>query len=275
MEKVYENINKYGEQIKGKFSHKAQRDGIVISVTSPFVEEIHIESDDNIHKAYSETYSLLPPQAEHPKGEYRSIYYNTEEQRYYRSEWRPKKPELEESEWGYIWVITDSEYITKHAKRCEKLQAHYRSYHDIHKGQLCVFTGYAIDPNGDFKKPSTIESKLILDDRTKWFFNPWSFKVSLLDENTIDGLVKEILPSRECLEESLERHDAADDELKRQERNKRWQSIKSIPKRVENFIGRYPRLLWLIITFGMLLVGIGSLIVAYLNVLPPEIQTTP
>ena len=147
MEKVYENMNKYGEKMKGKFSHKTQRDGIVISVTSPFVEEIHIESDDKIHQAHRETYSLLPPQAEHPEGEYTSISYNTREQRYYRSEWRERNRGQQEAEWGYIWVITDKEYITKHARECEKLQAHYRSYHDIHKGQLCVFRGYAVDPN--------------------------------------------------------------------------------------------------------------------------------
>ena len=143
-------MNRYGEQMKGKFSHKTQRNGIVISVTSPFVEEIHIESDDNIHNAYRETYSLLPPQAEHPEGASWCIYYNTREQRYYRSEWRERNPGQQEAEWGYIWVITDKEYITTHARQCEKLQAHYRSYHDIHKGQLCVFRGYAVDPNGDF-----------------------------------------------------------------------------------------------------------------------------
>ena len=190
MEKVYENMNRYGEEMKGKFSHNPHENGIVISVTSPFVEEIHIESDDNIHKAYRETYSLLPPQAEPPKGESWCIYYNTEEQRYYRSELQlinfitPEKPE-----WGYVWVRTDSEYIVQHARNYEKLQAHYRSYHDIHKGQLCVFKGYAVDPNGDFKKPSTVESMF---DRHKWFFNPWSFKVSLLDEDTINDFVQEV-----------------------------------------------------------------------------------
>ena len=90
MEKVYENINKYGEEMRGKFSHKAQGNGIVISVTSPFVEEIHIESDDNIRTVYWDTYSLLPPQAEHPEGEDWKIYYNTQGKCYYRCKWQPK-----------------------------------------------------------------------------------------------------------------------------------------------------------------------------------------
>ena len=88
MENVYENMRDYGEEMEGKFSHKPHENGIAISVTSPFVEEIHIESDNNIHKGYWETYSLLPPQAEYPEGESWSIYYNTKEQCYYRSEWQ-------------------------------------------------------------------------------------------------------------------------------------------------------------------------------------------
>ena len=62
MQKVYENMNKYGEEMRGKFSYKPHGNGIVISVTSPFIAEIHIKSDDNIHRNYWETYSLLPPQ---------------------------------------------------------------------------------------------------------------------------------------------------------------------------------------------------------------------
>ena len=210
MEKFYRNINKYGEKMEGKFSHKPSGNGIVISVTSPFVEKIHIESDNDIQAEFYDTYSLLEPQAEHPEGDHWKIYYNTEEQCYYRSELRAKNPELQESEWGYIWVKTDSRYIVNHARKCEELQAHYRSYHDIHKGQLCVFTGYAIDPNGDFKKPSTIESKLILDDRTKWFFNPWSFQVSLLNEDTIDDFVKEVPISKEMTQKMVLYHQEQD-----------------------------------------------------------------
>ena len=243
MEKVYENMSKYGEEMKGKFSHNLPRNGIVILVTSPFVEEIHIECDHDISNEYWNTYSLLAPQAEHPEGENRKIYYNTREKYYYRSEWREKNPEQQESKSGYIWVEANSEDIVEHARQCEKLQAHYRSYHDIHKGQLCVFRGYAVDPNGDFKKPSTVESMF---DRHKWFYNPWSFKVSLLDENTIDGLVKEILPSRECLEESLERHDAADDELKRQEWKRKWERIKSTPERLQKWLTKYNQIFLLL-----------------------------
>ena len=208
MDKIYENLNKYGEEMEGKFSHKPSENGIVISVTSPFVEEIHIESDEDIRAEFYDTYSLLPPQAEHPKGESWCIYYNTEEQCYYRSEWQLVNLTPEGSKWDYVWVLTDKTYIVKHARKCEELQAHYRSYHDIHKGQLCVFTGYAIDPNGDFKKPSTVESMF---DRHKWFFNPWSFKVSLLNEDTIDDFVEETPISKEMTQKMVLHHQEQDE----------------------------------------------------------------
>ena len=44
-----------------------------------------------------------------------------------------------------------------------------------------------------------------------------------------------------------------------------WQLIKLTSKRVENFLGKYPRLLWLIITLGTFLIGVISLIVSYLK----------
>ena len=120
MEKVYENLNKYGEEMKGKFSHNPHGNGIVISVTSPFVEEIHIECDNDVSGKYNNTYSLLAPQADHPEGYGLQIYYNTQEKCYYRSEWGKEESGLKKSEWGYIWVKTDSEYIVKHAMQYER-----------------------------------------------------------------------------------------------------------------------------------------------------------
>lgn len=210
MEKVYENIGKYGEKMEGKFSHNPSGNGIVISVTSPFIEEIRIDCDNDIYDDYRDTYRILEPQADHPERDHWKIYYNTQEKCYYRSEWRPKKPELQESEWGYVWVRTDMQYIIEHAQKYEKLQAHFRMFHNIHKGQLCVFTGYAIDPNGDCKKPSTVESKLILDNRTKWFYNPWSFQVSLLNEDTIDDFVEETPISKEMTDKMVLHHQKED-----------------------------------------------------------------
>lgn len=210
MEKVYENINKYGEKLEGKFSHNPHRNGIVILVTNPFAEEIHIECDEDFSEEYYHTYSLLEPQIDHPEVNKELIYYNTKEKCYYRSEWRPNE--------GYIWVYADKEYIVNHAKRCEKLQAHFRMYHDIHKGQLCVFTGYAVDPNGQCKRPSTVESMF---DRHKWFYNPWSFKVSLLNRDTIDDFVEETPISKEMTDKMVRYHNS-------ERKDKRWAKIKEL-----------------------------------------------
>ena len=216
MEKIYENMHKYGEEMKGKFSHNPHGNGIVISVTNPFVQEIHIECDENFSDQYYRTYSLLEPQADHPEATDRVIYYNKQEKRYYRSEWKPKEPELKESEWGYIWVKTDKEYIVKHARQSEVLQAHFRIYDNIHKGQLCVFRGYAIDPNGQCKRPSTIESMF---DRHKWFYNPFTFKVAPLDENTIDDFVEETPISKKMTQKMVLYHQDQDKIKLQKEKN--------------------------------------------------------
>ena len=195
MEDVYENIKKYGEEMKGKFSHNPHRNGIVISVTHPFREESYIECDGDIYGEHSQTFSLLEPQVEHPKASGWLIYYNAKKQCYYRSERRPNE--------GYIWVYTDKTYIVNHAIRYEELQAHFRMYDAIHKGQLCVFKGYAVDPNGQCKRPSTVESMF---DRHKWFYNPWSFKVSLLNRDTIDDFVEETPISKKMTDKMVLYH---------------------------------------------------------------------
>ena len=45
-------------------------------------------------------------------------------------------------------------------------------------------------------------------DRHKWFFNPWSFKVSLLDENTIDDFVEETPISKEMTDKMVLYHNS-------------------------------------------------------------------
>ena len=215
MENVYENMHEFGEKMEGRFSHKPRENGIVISVTKPFVQEIRIECDRKIRDEYYGPYSLLEPQADHPEERGELIYYNTQEKCYYRFEWKG-------SGWEYIWVKTDKAYIVKHARRCEALQAHFRMYHKIHKGQFCSFICYAIDRNGNFKKPSTVESMF---DKHKWYFAPFSFQVELLGENTIDDFVEETPISKEMTQKMVLYHQGQD-EIKRQKKIEDQKKIK-------------------------------------------------
>ena len=57
---------------------------------------------------------------------------------------------------------------------------------------------------------------------------------------------QEILPSRECIEESLERHDAADDELKKQKWKEKLERIKSTPERLQNWLTKYNQIFLLL-----------------------------
>lgn len=255
MEKLYQNISQYGEEMEGKFSHNPPGNGIVISVTSPFVKEIRIESDNDIRAEFRDPYSLLEPQAEHPEGQDWCIYYNTEEQCYYKSERQLINLTPEKTSWESVWVKVDKKYIVEHARKCEELQAHYRSYHDIHKGQLCVFTGYAVDPNGNFKKPSTIESKLILDHRTKWFFNPWSFKVFLLNEDTVGDFVEGTPISKEMTEKMVLYH-REQDEIKLQkekddEDKKRKENREAFWNKITDHLEKYEKIYKYIVRGGL------------------------
>ena len=111
--------------------------------------------------------------------------------------------------------------------RCEKLQAHFRMYNDIHKGQLCVFSSYAVDPNGQYKRPSTVESMF---DRHKWFYNPWSFRVSLLDRDTIDDFVEKTPISKEMTDKMVRYH-------KSERGDKRWAKIKGLGRNFKKTMG--------------------------------------
>ena len=216
MERDNEKMYKYGEKMEGKFSHKPHGDGIVISVTDPFVQEIHIECDNHLFSPYRSTYSLLEPQADHPEEKGSLIYYNTQEKCYYRFEWKG-------SGWEYIWVKTHGRYIIEHTEKYEKLQAHFRMLHSIHKGQLCVFRCYAIDPNEECKRPSTVESMF---DRYKWFYNPWSFEVSLLNEDTIDDFVEETPISKEMTQRMVLYHQDQDKVKERKEKENKKENRK-------------------------------------------------
>ena len=278
------NFDEYGKySIKGKIIDINDSSTLTISVTSPFISVIkfHCSSEhyDTLHPPVSSKYEWIDWVRDnaHPIMTEASAYYNTRDKCFYRKE----------SGSGSAWERTDFDDIykdnphllTKNSNMQEKYQFFlYKYMWILHKEQLCHFSAYAIDTTN--RNWHSIHNKQVERHSGDyfWIYDPDTFHGEKWDAESIDGLVreilpsrecleelliKEVLPSRECLEELLKRHDAADEELKRKEREERRERIKSIPKRVEDFIGKYPRLLWLIITFGMFLVGIGSLIVTY------------
>ena len=279
---IIDPFDKYS--IKGKIINVNDKSStLTISVTSPFrgVIDFHCISEhyDILHPPVLSKYEWIDwvQDNAHPSVTEASAYYNTRDKCFYRKE------SGSESEWertDFDDIYKDNRHLlTKNLNMQEKYQLFiYRYMSILHKEQLCHFSAYAT--HSLIEDTHSTRSKQVErhPEDYFWIYDPDTFQGEKWDAESIDGLVKEILPSRECLEELLikeilpsrecleellKRHDAADGELKRKEWEERCERIKSIPKRVENFIGKYPRLLWLIITFGMLLVGIVSLIVTY------------
>ena len=137
----------------------------------------------------------------------------------------------------------------------------------LQKGQLCHFYAYVLHrTNKDWCSVYSQQVNRYPDDYDYfWIYDPDTFHAEKWNTESIDDLVKKIRPSRETVEYLSKSYEEDDRKVKREEWKRKWQGVKLIPKHVEDFMGKYPRLLWSIITFGTFLVGIGSLIVAYLT----------
>ena len=136
--------------------------------------------------------------------------------------------------------------------------------HNIHKGQLCVFRCYAIDPNGQCKRPSTIESMF---DRHKWFYNPFSFQVAPLDENTIDDFVEETPISKEMTNKMVLYHQKQDKIKEQKEeddkREKNRVKRKTRINKIQDHIKEYETIYKYVVSGGILalLVSIIQLVI--------------
>ena len=298
----FDEYNKYS--IKGKIINVNDSSTLTISVTSPFVSEVEFYcSSDHYDMLHPPTFKYnwisWVQGAGHPNETEAAAYYNTNDKCFY------KKESGSESEWehtDFVDIYDDNpNLLGKSMYMQEKYQLFLYKYMSIlHKEQLCHFSAYAIDTS-DRNRPS-IRSRQVERHPGDyfWIYDPDTFYGEKWDAESIDGLVQEIRPSKDCLKQLfksykdddriiesiddlvqeirpsrdcvewlLESYKTEDREAKRKEeeenRDRRSKTIKSAPKSVEDFIGKYPRLSWLIISFGMFLVGIGSLIVSYLK----------
>ena len=125
-----------------------------------------------------------------------------------------------------------------------------RYLHTLHRGQLCRFIAYAIDKNNS-NNGST--SGILVEeypDRFLWIYDPDSFSSEEWTTESVDDLVQEIRPSRDCVKRLLKSYKDDDLTARKEKLDKIWKTIKSAPERLQNFLNKYDKLT----------IGLGSLI---------------
>ena len=182
---------RYVGEIRGKISHTLRGDELTISVTAPFRGEILIKCDTDISHTYWNLISLIEPQSEHIEEEDK-CYYHTEQEFFYVGRYEAGK--------GVVPKKINSKWIIDYITNYQRLRLHFQSLYKLHKGQSCSFFGYAIDRNKRPMHPSTVESSF---NKHEWFYNPFSFQIELLDENTIDDFVEETPISKEMTDKMV------------------------------------------------------------------------
>ena len=248
MQHSYAVDQRYVGEIRGKISHTPRgNDQPIISVTVPFRGEILIKCDTDIQNTYWQTIVLIEPQSEHIEEE-NTCYYHTEEESFYISQYQVGK--------GVVPKETNRQWIVDHTKNYQRLQSHFQSLRNLHKGQSCSFLGYAIDRNDRPMHPSTVESSF---HKYHWFYNPFTFEVVPLDENTIDDFVEETPISKEMTDKMVRYHQEQDkakqqkekDDEKKKEKEKREAFLNKINAHFEKYqhfyrYGVIGGVLWLI-----------------------------
>lgn len=137
----------------------------------------------------------------HPSAREASVYYNTSHKCFYKKE-SGRESEWERADFEDIYNDDDPYLFVKHLDMPEKYQFFLYKYKPIlHKEQVCHFSAYAIDRT-DTKLHSVYGKKVKRHPEDYfWIYDPDSFRGEKWDTESIDGLVKEIRPSRECLKQ--------------------------------------------------------------------------
>ena len=202
---IFDEYDKYG--IIGKIT-ELNHSTLTISVTSPFISEIKFhcnpEHYDRLHPPVSAKYNWIDwvRGEAHPTEWEASAYYNTGDKCFY------KKESGSESKWertDFDDIYADNpRLLVKNLNMQEKYQFFLSKYIPIlHKGQLCRFSAYAIlRENRNWKSTQNKQVERHPDDFT-WIYDPNTFLAEKWDAESIDGLVKEIRPSRDCLKHLL------------------------------------------------------------------------
>ena len=247
MQHSYAVDQKYVGEIRGKIGHTSRGGELTISVTAPFSGEILIKCDTNISHTYWNPISLIEPQSEHIEEEDK-CYYHTGEESFYISQYQRGR--------GVVPKEINRQWIVDHTKNYQRLQSHFQSLRNLHKGQSCSFLGYAIDRNDRPMHPSTVESSF---NKYHWFYNPFSFQIEPLDENTIDDFVEGTPISKEMTNKMVRHHQEQDilkqqkekdheDKIKKENRDAFWNKIMGHIEKYEKIYKYMVRggLFWLI-----------------------------
>ena len=283
---IFDEYDKYG--IIGKIIDISDSSTLTISVTSPFISEIkfHCNSEhyDILHPPVSAKYYWIDwvDGDAHPIESEASAYYNTRDKCFYKKE-SGSKSKWERTDFDDIYA-DNPRLLTKSSYLQEKYEFFLYKYIPIlHKGQLCRFSAYAIHRvDRDWKSLKNNQVNRHPEDFT-WIYDPntfWAEKwdeesiddlveeirpsrdclnrllyTEEWDEESIDGLVKKIRPSRDCLKHLLESYEVDDWKTKREKRDRRWKMIKSAPERFQNWVTKYDKI-WIFLTGS-----VGTLII--------------
>ena len=239
--------------IKGKIIDVNDRSStLIISVTSPFASEIEFNcsSDhyDMLHPAtFKYTWISWVQGAGHPNETEAAAYYNKTHKCFYKKEYGS------ESEWertDFEDIYDDNpNLLSKNLNMQEKYKFFlYRYMSILHKEQLCRFSAYAIE--WDNRSWRSIKNKQVErhPDDYDWIYDPDTFHGEKWDAESIDGLVKEIRPSRDCVEWLIESYKTEDQEAKRKDKKEKRENKKNKWKNRFDRFEQYPNTIKIIIT---------------------------
>ena len=82
-----------------------------------------------------------------------------------------------------------------------------------------------------------------------WIYDLDTFQGEKWNTESIDALVKEMRPSRDCLKQLLESYEDDDRKTKKEKWDRRWETIKSSPERFHNWLEKYKQIWWFVTTF--------------------------
>ena len=246
-------IHRYTDYgITGKIIDVNNSGTLTISVTSPFIAEI---------KFYCSSYHydiLHPPTFKynwiswvqgdgHPNEPEASAYYNTEDKCFYKKE---SGSELEWERTDFEDIYDDNpNLLGKNRNTQEKYGFFLFKYISIlHKEQVCHFSAYAVQKDN-------IDSHSIQNNQVKrhpddyfWIYDPDTFHGEKWEAESIDGLVQEIRPSRDCVEWLLESYKTEDRKTKRKDKKEKWENKKNKWKNRLDRFEQYPNTIKIIIT---------------------------